>query len=238
MGVSDNFIINEDLSHINDKPVKYTVGIVGRISGNICTGVIISDKLILTAAHCFEDSDEVIEVRFGSELQNNYEAIESEFIYLSSDFKGSQNSKQKGINTGDLAIIVLKKAIPTNYDPIEIYPDSSLLPARTPLLFSGFGLNKTEITGGVGSGKLHEGIVYLSQAQYSDTEFSVDQTNGAGACNGDSGGPIFFIKDNKLFLAGISSRGNSDCSFSVYTNSRKILSFYQEVIAKINEGVH
>lgn len=235
---SENFIINEDLSNINDKPVNYTVGVLGKISGDICTGVIISDKLVLTAAHCVENSDEEIEVRFGSEITGNYEAIESEFIYLSSDFKGSQNNKQRGVNTGDLAIIVLKKAIPTKYESVEIYPDSSVLPARTPLLYAGFGLTKIDNSGKVESGKLHEGIVTISQAQYSETEFSVNQTNGSGACNGDSGGPIFFTKNSKLVLAGISSRGTADCSFSVYTNSRKILNFYQEVIIKINETVH
>ena len=50
-----------------------------------------------------------------------------------------------------------------------------------------------------------------------DSEFRTIETD-SGSCNGDSGGPAYVFLDQKLLLAGLTSRGDGPCrSFGIYT---------------------
>lgn len=56
------------------------------------------------------------------------------------------------------------------------------------------------------------------------SEFALDETR-SGTCSGDSGGPVFVEKDEKVYLIGITSRGDLLCdSDGVYTS----LPFYTD----------
>ena len=73
-----------------------------------------------------------------------------------------------------------------------------------------------------GAGTLRVVDVSISDAKYSKTEVLLDQTQGKGACHGDSGGPAFIKTKENLKLWGVTSRGSgsgeNDCSgYSIYT---------------------
>lgn len=55
-------------------------------------------------------------------------------------------------------------------------------------------------------------------AYTSESEFVLDET-AAGSCSGDSGGPAYMEIDGKLYVVGVTSRGNLTCdSRGIYTS--------------------
>jgi secreted trypsin-like serine protease len=71
-------------------------------------------------------------------------------------------------------------------------------------------------------------IVDLTELHFSATEFSVNQENGIGVCRGDSGGPAYLKTTERFYLAGITSRGEKDCSHSLFTNGKTIKAFIDD----------
>ena len=86
--------------------------------------------------------------------------------------------------------------------------------------------------GNDGAGVLRKVEVALKNSGYSTTEVLIDQSQGRGACHGDSGGPAFLIQGGQAYLFGVTSRelvkpgSQATCSSDVvYTNILAELSF-------------
>lgn len=205
---------------------KYTVGIYHKNKAGTCTGVIVSPRSILTAAHCVEESGDSVEIRFGSDILSDYQKYESEKIYVSSKYRGSKFGKQKGLDTYDLALIYLPKDIPSSYEVVKVYQSSDSLKNGTPLVFAGYGENIKSPA--YRKRPLRSGIIYISDSDFSDSEFAISQNRGFGPCKGDSGGPAFSFMQGELQLAGVISRGDHHCTLTVYTHFEKIKNFLEE----------
>ena len=72
----------------------------------------------------------------------------------------------------------------------------------------------------------------ILNAQYGKTEVEMNQTQGKGACHGDSGGPAFVVSGGQYYLFGVTSRGPSNqpdncASAGIYTNILAHLDFIQ-----------
>jgi secreted trypsin-like serine protease len=76
------------------------------------------------------------------------------------------------------------------------------------------------VTGGLASARKSGGQEELQFIPNTRTsEIAVDQTRGRGPCLGDSGGPAYTLVASKLYLWGVSSRGDASCSSqAIYTN--------------------
>jgi hypothetical protein len=212
------YIANKQVSELIALAKVHTVAVINYADGGICSGVIVAENLVLTAAHCTQTTSEKIKIKFGDEIDNPRRTTAVEMIINDVDFKGSHNNKQKGTDTGDLALLFLKSKIPPGYAAVEILAETRGLGYKTPLFFSGFGSGS----------KLHGGIIYVTDPDFSETEFASSQALEESVCKGDSGGPAFKLENQRLFLVGISSRGNQECTFNVYTNNEKIAKFYKE----------
>lgn len=75
-----------------------------------------------------------------------------------------------------------------------------------------------------GAGVLRKTTVTIADSKYAQSEILLNQTTGTGACHGDSGGPAYVSVKGKLYLWGVTSRGEkdprNDCSqYSVYTTA-------------------
>lgn len=229
----DSFIIAGKPLKEKEISTFKTVGITNSHENSICAGVIVDQKLILTAAHCVinRTADSDIEVRFGKNVYDSYVAYEVTEIHVEENYdhdaKWSSDSK-KAI---DLAVIVLKNEIPREYSPATILLDSSKLPAlpnRVPMFIVGYGLD--DITAMSGAGPLRSAYLDAFITHESKTIFSIYRT-GRGPTQGDSGGPAFLLHTDKnnisnIYLAGILSRGDSEnWMTSYYINTLAILKF-------------
>ncbi len=215
------------------------VGIYDQANGGICTGSLIAANLVLTAAHCVdvEFPDKTI-IFFGSslsEISKQVQAGDKTNIRFSVKVKrhelfGSNKSDStKGAN--DIGLIMFEGTIPAGFKTANL-ANSTLartLRAGAEVTLSGYGLNKFKknpVTGrpiiseGSGVLRLVNKIKILSVLP-SLEEITLDQSQGKGACHGDSGGPAY-LADKRLkknILVGITSRGTGDCNLiAVYTS--------------------
>lgn len=202
---------------------------------SLCTGSIIDDHYIITAAHCMSEEPRNMMVLFGASVED---AAKSKQFIRASDGIAHENyaktieraKKTQTIpefNWGDIALVEIDQDLPPNYKPVAI---SNVDTSSQKTLLAGYGM--FDGVQGTGSGLLRKTVVNVDNPSFSETEASLDQTKGTGACHGDSGGPAYLQANKRYLLWGITSRGlkdpNNDCSqYSVYT---KIMAYKDWVI--------
>lgn len=175
-------------------------------TASICTGSLIENSMVLTAAHCLEDAKSVY-VLFG--LDATDEAINKDQVivrdvtkYLSHPKFNAKASLQ--YNPQDIALLRYEGELPEGYDNFEI-PDSFKMPkAQDKIVLIGYGktmqdkgdqglLRTTSLLGGQLEWLKNEKMLRLRQPK-------------TGACLGDSGGPLIIQNQGEDEIAGVLSR--------------------------------
>ena len=225
---------------INGQPVVQTTdnfssSIVGLFSfedNSLCTGSIIHAQYIITAAHCLAKDPRNMVVLFGSNFETALK--EKHFLKVADGLANplynhkmqfaNRNNTVPEKNWGDIALIKIDQPLPRGYRPIPVTALDVKI-AHQESVLAGYGMFNG-VTG-EGSGVLRKTLVQIENPAYSQSEASIDQTHGTGACHGDSGGPAYIKTPKGFALWGVTSRGlkdpKNDCSqYSVYT---KLASF-------------
>lgn len=174
------------------------VSTVGISTG--CSGSIIAEDLILTAAHCISNGAMSVVFRTNMFASGTGDVIPvtGKIIHASYAPSGSN------IVPYDIALLKLQRAIPTRYKPVKLLPSSKPLVPGEAVLQAGFG--ETIVRGGGSFGLLRSvNNNYLGKASYG--RIRVANKNFTGTCSGDSGGPLFVNKDGEWFVAGALSGG-------------------------------
>lgn len=161
--------------------------------------------------------------------------------------------RDQGADNYDIAVIKLSKEIPANYQVANILTDESILKQGANVTLAGYGLtnvkkeqvdlkNYPNLDEAIASGQIgctydktvcyiltqeNENILKKTDVTviqpYGETEVALDQTQGKGACHGDSGGPAFINVGGVEYLWGVTSRGTGkdgidDCSnYAIYS---------------------
>lgn len=161
-----------------------------------CSGVIISRRKVLTAAHCVSGGlDEIVFDTHVSQSSFSIPVIKAE---IHPDY-APEKMKMPYPNTAvnDLVILTLRKDIPRRYHPIKLY-DS--ITSKGKALLLGYGKNSAQ--GKMGTLRYREVKVtdYLVESgEWITTE---------AACGGDSGGALIYQTKSEVLLLGITSRSD------------------------------
>lgn len=193
----------------------------------LCTGTLISNNAVLTAAHCIPQSSVArLQVVFATSLKGataqQVRAVTRMYVH-----PWYNQRKNQSKNTGDIALVKFQGGLPAGYSPVGLLPYNSLVADRSIILISGYGNN--DGVNSTGSGVLRDTISLITNARYSETEVEVSQLDGRGSCNGDSGGPSFITYGGAYYVWGVVSRGDQKCQISgIYTNALAYRSWIDE----------
>ena len=191
----------------------------------LCTASIASAKYLITAAHCvLPGSTQNLRVVYGTDITNKatITAVGTVTGAIQSPlWATNQNNTQ---NTGDIAVVRLASPLPAGYAPVSVLNDNSSLQAGTPVLLAGYGISvghpDPASKNDNGAGVLRSVVTKIVNPAFSASEVMIDESQGKGACHGDSGGPAYVQVNGKTMLFGVTSRGTDQfCGQGVvYTN--------------------
>jgi hypothetical protein len=201
----------------------------------LCTGSILSDNLILTAAHCIGKDVKQLKIIFANKLTDKTRIIKSVRAVSVSPYWDKRQRMPK--DTGDIALVRFDGGLPTGYKPARLLTAVFAFNPGQEVLLAGYGISNGNT--GEGSATLRKVKVTIDDPKFANTEIRLDQRNGRGACHGDSGGPAYVTYGGVTYLWGITSRGDQDiqdnCSqFSVYTNALAYRGWLQKESQRLN----
>lgn len=209
-------LVNDSATIVNGKPVlatdlyaRHTVAIAPENS-TPCTGVIIAPHFILSAAHC-ADYFSKGHIFFGlvakTGLATVYKVknVTSHPKYCSTCFFADTEPA----DFKDYAIVEFAEELPVGFKPVELATFKQIKKGSKVHL-AGYGFDENF---------KYDGILKATRAPVTAVgqfEFVTDETKN-GTCRGDSGGPAFILEDSKIYLAGITSRGDALCNtYGIY----------------------
>lgn len=195
---TDSAIRNgEEVSGLADLKLKQDLSRLGvkiSFNGGICTGILISDQVIMTAGHCvYGHSVADIAVEFEG-LNEVYSVTE---VLIHEDyFPGTRNTHT------DLALMKITEAVPLSLIRVGL-PESIPVHESIVLRSIGYGLTHGNLAGTHGSLRTTlfspleldpRSPIFLSN-QLADTS--------SGVCMGDSGGPALAEVNGKYYVIGV-----------------------------------
>lgn len=198
-------------------------GVVGLViksddGEGICSGTLISRKIVLTAAHCLDTSSSNIRSIMVVFTQDVKKATK-ETVRFGVKGRVHELFASSAGGTGawnDVALLLLNEDAPaaTKVARLPSVLTVNPAPVKSLLTQAGFGLtvdNRNSPVDTSGTLRQVSGIEVMALLQ-GGKELQLRE-NGKGSCNGDSGGPAYIkAADGKLTQVGVNSRGTSPSS--------------------------
>jgi len=220
----------------SDPLSKSTVGLVLMLGEQqaICTGTVISENVVLTAAHCVVGIDGAVVV-YGSDLEQA--AHDKKYLKVTNVFVHPSYDEGADKESNDIALVRFSGKLPAGYTKAALLADASALKKGLSVTLAGYGAS-SEVNGQLdGSAVLRKTTVPLENPQFSKTEMSFNSSKGSGACHGDSGGPAYASIKGQNVLIGVTSRTtdkNGGChKDSIYTNVAPYKAMIEKMAAKM-----
>lgn len=164
-----------------------------------CSGVVLTQDLVLTAAHCLVTPD-----KYG--IFGHIGATPSRLADVTETVPHPQFKRDAKPGVADLALLKLSKPLPSSFAPA--FFDMRPVAIGDRMIVVGYGVAAGKDKKSFGTPRMATLTVY----DRTDTLLMLrDQTsNSIGSCFGDSGGPAFSIRGGVPALAGVVSAGNCD----------------------------
>ncbi len=172
------------------------------VGGGVCTGTLVSDDVVLTAAHCLDGVWGALDVYWCTDCIND-----GYWAHRTSNDYHPHPHYNPNTMAADIAVIVLSQDGPS--DPIPLNKDgaaNSWLGNSNPLTFVGFGVTAYYADDSGIKRKVDIPVDYWDGTflYYEDTQHQT--------CFGDSGGPAFTDHSGQWKTAGVTSYGDEHCS--------------------------
>jgi len=204
---AENYIVGGESVNSQDPIQASTVGIFdpspdGK-SGSLCTGTLVRRDMALTAAHCISNSQTEPSLIFGPNLHSpSAPHRQADAVAINPKWKTHAG---KGMDQGDIALVKFRGGLPKGYKTISAVGSDQEIHAGSEVTLAGYGISDAQKK--TGAGELRETQVPILKNRPGKSEMILDQSHGRGACHGDSGGPAFLRRGNKMVLAGVTNRG-------------------------------
>lgn len=229
--------------------VKKIAGKSVIVGYSVCTATLISNNIVLTAAHCSASNPRTTFLLFSTQVPEDFENFIDSIptnprvrqVVAGVTAPAWQHLKNyQRTNWGDISLLRFIGDTPQGYSPAKLAPKSHSLKSLQTMTLAGYGL-----TNGVketSATQLMKAPVNIADMNFSETEMLMDNTNGRSACHGDSGGPAYArTMAGGMVLAGITSRSdlitdpNSKCvGKTIYTKVQPYLGWISSEIDKLN----
>lgn len=239
-------IIDGQVVNSEDEISQSIVSLVNSIGTSYCTATVISEDLLLTAAHCLSDWEKprlfkkssryLKDIRdlklWFSKYDTNKNNVQGTAI-MASSFEVFTVSSQNEEYQNDIAVIKLSEKIPAPFKPVAILDGNVVLPAYSEIVASGFGL--TSLRDLRMNNPDHANKLTMTFLGYSETGnlFLKQEAGKNGVFHGDSGGPGFYIDDSGMYLTGVISH-QAKKEATTFTNAGKFKNFILDSAKKLN----
>ena len=225
-----------------------------------CTATLITDTVVLTAAHCVYVKD----------CEFNWETGQTENCQLETDparfdFRTGTSARDGTRQTrrasaihahdaydgtylfNDIALLVLESPF-DGVAPIPALPDRAPLAwsaadVGQPITYVGFGLTEHGTSGErlqvdgtadfICPGPNY--CLYEDDTLYAPPRAVCGRMNEGGTCNGDSGGPMLLVREGVTYVAGVTSFGDGDCA--TFGCSTSVSSFADWIAARTGQAL-
>jgi hypothetical protein len=197
----------------------------------LCTGTLITEDSVLTAAHCVDENPSALMIVFSLRVQGADPSAVREVTSFVQNPLWGQNSPQ---GRGDLAVLHFEGGLPIGYQPVTLATADLEITAGLDVMMLGYGV--TDGVAQTGAGVLRE--TETSVIDIASATEAVTDGQKTSVCFGDSGGPAFSQEGGQWVQWGVASSVlDQACSqASIHTEVASYLSWIQAAASKLRRS--